>query len=63
MRELALEVLGEVPDSFVDYMVMKDNEPDQLYKPSNEKVESARDQFMSSFRKIQSSQDKEQEQE
>ena len=23
MRELALEVLGEVPDQFVDYMVMK----------------------------------------
>lgn len=53
MRELALEVLGEVPDSFVDYMVMKDNEPDLLYKPNHEKVESARDQFMSSFRKIQ----------
>ena len=26
-RELALSVLGELPDQFVDYMVMKDNEP------------------------------------
>ena len=26
MRELALEVLGEVPDQFVDYTVMMDSE-------------------------------------
>ena len=28
MRELALEVLGEVPDQFVDYMVMKAVQPE-----------------------------------
>lgn len=33
MRELALEVLGEVPDQFVDYMVMKSNQPDELFNP------------------------------
>ena len=31
MRELALEVLGEVPDQFVDYMVMMKVTPDQLH--------------------------------
>ena len=31
MRELALEVLGEVPDQFVDYMVMMKVTPDQLF--------------------------------
>ena len=30
-RELALEVLGELPDQFVDYMVMKENEPHKIY--------------------------------
>jgi hypothetical protein len=28
MRELALEVLGEVPDQFVDYMTMVAQTPD-----------------------------------
>jgi len=32
-RELALEVLGELPDQFVDYMVMKENERHRIYKP------------------------------
>ena len=31
-RELALEVLGELPDQFVDYMVMKENEPHKIYR-------------------------------
>ena len=31
MRELALEVLGEVPDQFVDYMVMKESEEDYIH--------------------------------
>lgn len=35
MRELALEVLGEVPDQFVDYMVAKDSDKDYLYKGKN----------------------------
>lgn len=35
MRELALEVLGEVPDQFVDYMVMKESEEESLYKGIN----------------------------
>lgn len=30
MRELALEVLGEVPDQFVDYMTMVTNTPELL---------------------------------
>ena len=34
-RELALEVLGELPDQFVDYMVMKENEGHKIYKPSD----------------------------
>lgn len=36
MRELALEVLGEVPDQFVDYMTMVAQTPDQLYNPEPE---------------------------
>lgn len=31
MRELALEVLGEVPDQFVDYMTMLTASPEQLF--------------------------------
>jgi hypothetical protein len=31
MRELALEVLGEVPDQFVDYMTMLAQSPEELY--------------------------------
>ena len=30
---MALEVLGELPDQFVDYMVMKDNERHKVYVP------------------------------
>lgn len=33
-RELALEVLGELPDQFVDYQVMKENEKHLIYKPT-----------------------------
>lgn len=33
-RELASEVLGELPDQFVDYMVMKDNERHKIYEPA-----------------------------
>ena len=33
MRELALEVLGEVPDQFVDYMVMKSVQAELLFNP------------------------------
>lgn len=36
MRELALEVLGEVPDQFVDYMVLKEVQPELLYHPQKE---------------------------
>ena len=32
-RELALEVLGEIPDQFVDYMVLKENEKSKIYVP------------------------------
>ena len=32
MRELALEVLGEVPDQFVDYQVMTQELPEMLYQ-------------------------------
>ena len=32
MRELAFEVLGEVPDQFVDYQVMREQQPELLYK-------------------------------
>mmetsp|Transcript_4187 Transcript_4187/g.5160 ORF Transcript_4187/g.5160 Transcript_4187/m.5160 type:complete len:227 (-) Transcript_4187:243-923(-) len=32
-RELALEVLGELPDQFVDYMVMRENERHKIYEP------------------------------
>ena len=34
-RELASEVLGELPDQFVDYMVMKDNERHKIYEPAS----------------------------
>ena len=33
-RELALEVLGELPGQFVDYMVMLENERHKIYKPT-----------------------------
>ena len=39
-RELASEVLGELPDQFVDYMVMKDNERYKVYVPKNYKPDS-----------------------
>lgn len=35
MRELALEVLGEVPDQFVDYQTMMASTPDLLYNPKS----------------------------
>ena len=34
-RELAMAVLGELPDQFVDYMVMKENEKHKIYQPPN----------------------------
>ena len=39
-RELALEVLGELPDQFVDYMVMKDNEREKVYQPKEPEPEA-----------------------
>ena len=45
-RELALEVLGELPDQFVDYMVMKENEPHKIYRmqePTPEEDNASRD--------------------
>ena len=33
MRELAIEVLGEVPDQFVDYMIMMENDSEKIYNP------------------------------
>ncbi len=33
-RELAFEVLGELPDQFVDYQVMKENEKHLIYHPT-----------------------------
>ena len=33
MRELAIEVLGEVPDQFVDYMVMRESKSTKIYDP------------------------------
>ena len=49
-RELALEVLGELPDQFVDYMVMKENEPHKIYRmhePDVEEDEKSQQQFHS----------------
>lgn len=40
MRELALEVLGEVPDQFVDYMTMMEQSPEVLFG-GNEEVDKA----------------------
>ena len=44
-RELALEVLGELPDQFVDYMVMKDNERNRVYVPKNPPVSDSETLF------------------
>jgi hypothetical protein len=41
MRELALQVLGEVPDQFVDYMIMKQVALEQLYNPTKDKEQQA----------------------
>ena len=49
-RELALEVLGELPDQFVDYMVMKENEPHKIYamhEPDPEEDEQSQQAFQS----------------
>ena len=40
---MALEVLGELPDQFVDYMVMKDNERHKVYVPKEPKTPSESD--------------------
>jgi hypothetical protein len=42
MRELALQVLDELPDQFIDYMIMKDTAPDQIYNPPADQVEVVR---------------------
>ena len=42
MRELAIEVLGEVPDQFVDYMVMKANNDPKIWKPKSEALSDGR---------------------
>jgi hypothetical protein len=31
MRELALAVLDEIPDQFIDYMILKETEPQNIY--------------------------------
>ena len=49
-RELALEVLGELPDQFVDYMVMKENEPHKIYamhEPDPDEDEKSQQAFQS----------------
>lgn len=38
MRELAFEVLGEVPDQFVDYQVMREQQPERLFKLQEQDV-------------------------
>jgi len=42
MRELALQVLDELPNQFVDYMLMKETEPESVYNPPPEQVEVVR---------------------
>lgn len=34
MRELALAVLDEIPDQFIDYMILKETEPQNIYQPT-----------------------------
>ena len=46
MRELAIEVLGEVPDQFVDYMVMKDNGDEKIYVPECDQDDDGRSSIM-----------------
>lgn len=42
MRELALQVLDELPDQFIDYMIMKETEPESIYNPPPDQVEVVR---------------------
>ena len=35
-----MAVLGELPDQFVDYMVMKENEREKIYQPQEPRGES-----------------------
>ena len=42
MRELAIEVLGEVPDQFVDYMVKKDKRDKKIYRPESDALSDGR---------------------
>ena len=34
-----MAVLGELPDQFVDYMVMKENERDKIYQPQEPQLQ------------------------
>ena len=42
-RELAMAVLGELPDQFVDYMVMKENEREKIYQPEMQPFDDPND--------------------
>ena len=47
MRELAIEVLGEVPDQFVDYMIMMENDSKKIYNPyPNKKKQDKFDEWV-----------------
>lgn len=48
MRELALEVLGEVPDQFVDYTVMMDSEVERkrMYQGNGTQPRRKQNQFV-----------------
>ena len=48
MRELALEVLGEVPDQFVDYTVMMDSETEnkKMYQGSGAPPRKTQNSFV-----------------
>ena len=50
MRELAIEVLGEVPDQFVDYMVMKENGDEKIYVPKRDLDADGRSSMMENRR-------------
>ena len=49
-RELAMAVLGELPDQFVDYMVMKENEREKIYQPEMEPFEDPNDNAVDTAR-------------
>lgn len=57
MRELALEVLGEVPDQFVDYTVMMDSEVERkrMYQGSGKQPRKKSNQFVTPIKIDQAS--------